>query len=546
LQRSTWQGEPHHSSRLFTSSHTHTHTHTHIHTHTHTHTHAPIHALLLRPSSSCICECACSLRCQSERAASASQASALRLSAESLTQKAGLPPRTPIGEVVEALGSQLDEAKGAANRARIERQALEQQAARGNSRPSASGLWLHEAFTFRRQRQPGALSSGAGGDAGNEQPPLPSLIKALATVAGSYLSSVWVCPSRSDASRILQDIQGGSAVGGKGPAKLRIWPLDAIAAPADKAATFDAAIRDLGARRAWNPLSLLEPLRAEYAAALSKSFGHSLIVLDHQAASHASTVHQLPCVCVDGTLSCPGAVSGGWTGVGGRGALSPNELLLKVKLDLGEAAAREAAAFGEVERLSEMLKEAEELHERLALCREEGELLGKREEEARRVVSELEAELRDARTRLGQVREEVEAAEGDVRRIEGQQAAQTGRGKGKQGGKDEELRRGGAREALQEELRKLEGDQREEAEATEQVEKAAGRLEELLCLLGVEETEGGGGEEEDEGKEGPEAGVALRRLGGELAAEMEALGARKGELEALLAKARREEGESEK
>ena len=53
-----------------------------------------------------------------------------------------------------------------------------------------------------------------------------------------------------------------------------------------------------------------------YIPVLARAFGHMLIVADEDVASAISSApHNLTCVTLDGIVSRPGSVSGGWSGI---------------------------------------------------------------------------------------------------------------------------------------------------------------------------------------------------------------------------------------
>ena len=54
-----------------------------------------------------------------------------------------------------------------------------------------------------------------------------------------------------------------------------------------------------------------------YIPVLTRAFGHMLIVKDEDVATAISSgPHNLSCVTLDGIVSRPGSVSGGWAGTG--------------------------------------------------------------------------------------------------------------------------------------------------------------------------------------------------------------------------------------
>ncbi len=415
--------------------------------------------------------------------------------AAGLAAELALPP---VGDeapsVVERVTARLEAAEAEASRAAMQRRLLAAAAA-GTHAPSAdpgrapsSSLMLSQCFRFRHEQVV------------DDRPPLESFLKALSAVAGPSLG-VLVCPGAAEAQAALRDPQralaecGGGPQGASSSGKLRIWPLGSITAT-DRTHQHRAAVRRLGPDlRAWLPLDLVRPVQARFAPALARAFGGMLVAADEAAASQLSAAHGLACVTLDGDVSRPGSVSGGWAG----GGPSAAEALLARKLRAEQAEAKAAAAAAEASVWSSALSRAEAAEAGLKQAKATHELSVAVLRDAEEEVARHEALVAGLAASVEGLRITHETLAGEAAHCGRAAADAASQSKGSSTGPV-----GGLSGQLQLELSRAEealrSVQEQQSGATTAVEEAEAELEELNCLVRTLDTSA---EEQQPHEEGP-------------------------------------------
>lgn len=164
------------------------------------------------------------------------------------------------------------------------------------------------------------------------------LSRALAAVAGGSLD-VLVVPDAAGAAALL-DAHRARARAGDAAGKLRVWPLDRLAAPDRRRAQREAASA-LPAGRLMLPLDLVT-FAPEVEPAMLRAFGAMLIAADDAAAGEAAARFGLGAVTLDGTVHHKGSVSGGWAGADGGGSWGAARWQVLAQRDTAAQAARAA------------------------------------------------------------------------------------------------------------------------------------------------------------------------------------------------------------
>eukprot|EP00887_Chlorella_sp_A99_P003385 scaffold7.g3385.t1 len=224
-----------------------------------------------------------------------------------------------------------------------------------NTRP------LHACFSFR---DPSACQPWA---------------EALAVLAGGKLGAV-VADTTEGAGLVLAKSAGHG---------LRVWPLDSLAVP-DQRAVQRRAAAAFAPGEVVVPADLLE-FHPSATAAVLRAFGSHMLAASDTVASAVLQQHSLPCIMRDSTVAAVGRLTGGWRG--GQAQVQTGPVAAKLRLDaLVQQVAQAQADIHEAERAAAA---AEAELAQLAAAREAAEQaageLAAAEEEAARARLALEA-----------------------------------------------------------------------------------------------------------------------------------------------------------
>ncbi|DBA71518.1 TPA: hypothetical protein ACH3X2_011303 [Trebouxia sp. C0005] len=137
---------------------------------------------------------------------------------------------------------------------------------------------------------------------------------------------------------------------------LRIWDLQRLQA-------YDKLQQQKQAQASFAPGSVIIPLElfeydAAYHGAMVRAFGGCVIAQDDATAGQLVTQHGLLCITLDGKISRPGSMQGGWRGQA-QGSTGP--IAKKVKADQLQVAATAASS-----RLQEAAAAAQKMQHQLA------------------------------------------------------------------------------------------------------------------------------------------------------------------------------------
>ncbi|GAX79836.1 hypothetical protein CEUSTIGMA_g7276.t1 [Chlamydomonas eustigma] len=280
-------------------------------------------------------------------------------------------------------------------------------------------LQLHQCFRFRPQQE--MLYTGRDMESSTENIGVlvhKPLIRALSMIAGSALTVI-ICSTQLDASKLLDDPcalstfcsrSSAGSINQATPSSVRIWPLDLIRS-SDRKAQLQHAVRALRkGLQAWIPLDLIAATSEQYVPALHRAFGNMLIAADDAAAAQLSAELGQSCVTIEGLVSRPGAISGGWLGEG----LSQSEMLMLRKLDYQAAEEDLEEAQASLERwraVYDRVQDAEScLHEgkaSLDISKYECEQAIEQLTAAQQKVRNLEAEAENLSATLNTSRQEL-------------------------------------------------------------------------------------------------------------------------------------------
>ncbi|KAL0034643.1 hypothetical protein WJX77_000708 [Trebouxia sp. C0004] len=194
---------------------------------------------------------------------------------------------------------------------------------------------LHDCFKFK---QPSS-------------PQLEALMEALHILTGDKLSIALV-ESATAASELVAS-HGQHSHNSK---PLRVWDLQRLQA-------YDKVQQQKQAQASFAPGSVIIPLElleydTAYQGAMVRAFGGCVIAQDDATAGELVTQNGLPCITLDGKISRPGSMQGGWRGQA-QGSTGP--IAKKVKADQLQVAATVASS-----RLQEAAAAAQKAQHQLA------------------------------------------------------------------------------------------------------------------------------------------------------------------------------------